>query len=120
MKFIVFIFVLVAVLHGCKSPVSPAMYRAFIPGTYTRHSTHEFGEEYDTLSISLLNSAVNQYQITRRWKYERLHESASYQLSSSSGFLKNKVLEDTESGDLISFDEGEHCLFIGTIKYVKL
>ena len=84
MKFIVFIFVLVALIHGCHE--APDMNPEFIPGTYTRYSKHEFGEEYDTLSISLLNSAVNQYQITRRWKFERLHESASHQLSTTTEF----------------------------------
>ena len=96
------------------------MSQASIPGTYIRYAEHEFGEEYDTLSISVLNLSAKQYKIVRRWKYERVGEAPSYQLIVSSAIWNDRFLEDMESGDLISFDSTKNCLFIGTIKYDKL
>ena len=112
---------LVAAIYGCRDG-KPIMIQEFIPGTYIRFSSHEFGQEYDTVAISVLNVSANEYAITRRWRYERTDEIPHYELTTSSGiyYPDKKVLQDLESGDLLSFDVKEKCLFIGTTKYKKL
>jgi len=112
---------LVAAIYGCRE-AKPVMIQEFIPGTYIRSSSHEFGSENDTVSISVLNASANEYTITRRWRYERTELPPTYQLTTSAGiyYPDEKVLQDLESGDLLSFDVKEECLFIGTTKYKKL
>lgn len=112
---------LVAAIYGCRDE-KPVLLQEFIPGTYIRFSSHELGKEYDTLAISIQNPSANQYRIIRRWKYERTGEQPEYQLITTAGiyYAEENVIEDTENGDLISFDPKQNCLFIGTIKYQKL
>ena len=100
--------------------------QTFIPGTYTRASQHEFGTEYDTLVISLQNQSANEYNIVRKWKYERVLDGEraepEYKLQTTSGIYnaRYKLLEETESGDIFSFDVKEKLLFNGPTKYQKL
>ena len=112
---------LVAAIYGCRD-ARPVMIQEFIPGTYIRFSSHEFGKEYDTLAITLLNATANEYNITRRWRYERTDLPSNYQLIITAGiyYPKDNILEDMESGDLLTFDPNQNCLFIGTLKYQKL
>jgi hypothetical protein len=113
-------------LFGCSNIRLPGCETCDDPGIYSRHlfrfSSHEFGKEYDTLAISLLNATANEYTITRRWRYEKTDSTPNYQLITSAGiyYPDDKVLEDMESGDLLTFDPKQSCLFIGTIKYQKL
>jgi hypothetical protein len=119
--FVIIHLCLVAAIYGCRD-AKPVMIQEFIPGTYIRFSSHEFGSEYDTVSISVLNISANEYGITRRWKYERIGLPPHYELTNSSGiyYPREKVLQDLESGDMITFGVKEKCLFIGTTKYQKL
>lgn len=112
---------MVAAIYGCRD-AKPVMIQEFIPGTYIRFSTHEYRKEYDTLAISILNAAANEYTITRRWRYERTDEKPNYQLITRAGiyYPDDNILEDMESGDLLTFDPKQSCLFIGTLKYQKL
>lgn len=112
---------LVAAIYGCRD-ARPVMIQEFIPGTYIRFSSHEFGKEYDTLAIALLNITANEYTITWRWRYEKTDSTPNYQLITTAGiyYPDDKVLEDLESGDLLTFDPKQSCLFIGTLKYQKL
>jgi hypothetical protein len=112
---------LVAAIYGCRDG-KPVLLQEFIPGTYIRYSDHEFGSEYDTVTISLQNKNASQFTISRRWKYERTGEAPEYQLTITAGIydVGKGIMEDMETGDLISFDPKQNCLFIGTIKYKKL
>ncbi|MEI9945834.1 MAG: hypothetical protein WDN26_16635 [Chitinophagaceae bacterium] len=100
--------------------------KKFIPGTYSRFAQHEFGKEYDTVIISLLNKVADQYQITRKWKYERVLDGQlidpEYKVSKSTGFydLKRRYLRDNESGEVYSFDVKNKILLNGSVKYQKL
>ena len=100
--------------------------QTFIPGTYTRTSQHEFGTEYDTLVISLQNQSANEFNIVRKWKYERVLDGErvepEYKHQTTSGIYnaRYKLLEETESGDIFSFDVKEKLLFNGSTKYQKL
>ncbi|MEO7982567.1 MAG: hypothetical protein ABI688_00670 [Bacteroidota bacterium] len=72
MKIILMIHIAVLLLYGCGLNKIKDEVQEFIPGTYIRFSTQEFGTEYDTLVISLQNQTVNVYRILRKWKYERV------------------------------------------------
>lgn len=120
MKYFVIInLLLVAAIYGCRDR-KPVLTLASIPGTYIRYAQHEFGSEYDTVTLTQQNSSANQYQITRRWKYERTGEAPEYTKTVTSGIYdaRNSVLHDTETGDVITF--GQKIIFIGTTKYEKL
>ena len=97
--------------------------KAFIPGTYTRISEHEFGKEYDTLVIS---EQADQFKIVRKWKYERLLDGVMqdpvYKQEITTAVYDNKhhLLNENETGNTISFDQRKGILFVGPTKYNKL
>src|SRR5262245_47884847 len=99
---------------GCQSLVTDEV-KDFIPGTYTRFARHEFGTEYDTLVISVQNLSANQYFIQRNWKYERILDGIAlepeYKQTKTSGIYKHKILQQTETGNMFSFDINEGWLF---------
>lgn len=122
MKIILLIHIcLVAAIYGCRE-FRPDPVQEFIPGTYIRFSHHEFGNEYDTLVITLQNNHAHTYQIIRKWKYERTKEAPEYKRTVTAGiyYPHDKVMEDTDTGDLLSFDPRQRVLFTGSIKYKKL
>jgi hypothetical protein len=97
--------------------------RASIPGTYVRYSEHEFGKEFDTLVISEKN---DQFQILRKWRYERVLDSVKQepeykqQVTTASYDSEHRVLNENESGNVISFDAKDKTVSIGPTKYNKL
>jgi hypothetical protein len=112
-------------LAGCSSAENDAM-KEFIPGTYIRSSQSEFGKEYDTLEISLQNKAVGQYQILRKWRYDRVLDGKSiepeYKQQKTSGLYnpEKKLLEETETLETISFDAEKKLLFQGKNQFTKI
>lgn len=126
MKTLLFIhIILVAALYGCRE-FRPDPVREFIPGTYIRFSQHEFGTEYDTLTITVQNQHADEYKIIRRWNYERVIDGEliepEYKLTITTGFYepKHKLLRENETGSVYSFDPNMKLLFSGSIKYRKL
>lgn len=100
--------------------------KTFVPGTYIRFSEHEFGKEWDTLTVTEQNPAANQYRIERRWRYERVLDGQvlepEYKVTSTSGIFdadKNAIVEQP-SGKLHTFDEIQGSLFAGKVEYRKL
>lgn len=97
-----------------------------IEGTYIRYSVHEFGSEWDTLTIKLQNGSANEYSIVRKWKYERVLDGVSikpeYKRCVSSGLLnkKEKRLIQSGSGESYTFNDREDLLFTGSTKYQKI
>lgn len=118
------IFVFVAL--GCGLISFPDRTEDFIPGTYIRFSSHEYGKEYDTLVITLQNESAHEFKVTRKWRYERELDGIAiepkYQRQSSTGIYhsSDKVMQDTESGTLYTFNIKEKLLFNGDIKYKKI
>lgn len=100
--------------------------QAFLPGIYTRVSDHEFGKEWDTVVISLQNSAAEEYLIVRRWRYERVLDGQrlepEYKVVGTAGFYDSEtgLLEESESRFTYSFDIERKTLFAGTAEYKKL
>jgi len=93
------------------------------PGTYVRSSKHEFGKEYDTIIIS---EFMDQYKITRRWRYERVRDGVwqvpEFKAKVTTAYYDDKVrlLHENETGNRISIDPVAGLLFVGPTKYKKI
>ena len=126
MKILFAAHMLIFLLYGCGWIQNKDEVRDFLPGTYIRFSQHEYGHEYDTLTITLQNKAAGEYKILRKWKYERLLDGKllepEYNRTTTSGIYNGdrRLLQETETGDFLSFDVGEKVLFNGPTKYQKL
>ena len=124
MKLIMLFFFLVAIV-SCTNSL-PDGVKNFIPGTYIRFSQHEYGTEYDTLVITFQNSLANEYRIVRKWKYERVLDGnriePEYRRTETSGIysVKNKILQESETRDIFSFDVKRNLLFTGSTEYQKI
>ncbi len=118
-------FAVLALFVSCSSFLKDEV-KESIPGTYIRFSQHEYGTEYDTLVITLQNNSANEYKILRKWKYERIMDGRTiqpeYKRSFTSGIYNttHKLLQETETGDIYSFDVKQKILLNGPIKYQKL
>ncbi len=112
-------------LASCSSSESDAI-KEFIPGTYILASQNEFGKAYDTLVISLQNKSASQYQILRKWRYDRVLDGKpiepEYKQEKSSGIYnpETKVLQETETLELFTFDPEKKLLFNGTNQFTKI
>ncbi len=128
MKYMLFVLVclVLCVAYSCHLQHGSDPVREFIPGTYIRYSEHEFGHEYDTLIIRLQNKSAGEYTILRKWKYERVLDGArlepEYKRTKTSGLYdsQHKLIRETPSGEIYSFDVTEKLLFNGPVKYQKL
>ena len=126
MKCLLIIHLLILVIFYGFAEFKPDPIVEFIPGTYIRFSQHEFGTEYDTLVITPQNNTTNEYTILRKWKYERMLDGSNiepeYKRLTTSGIYnaKHKLLEETGSGDIFSFDVKGKLLFNGPTTYHKL
>lgn len=96
-----------------------------ISGTYIRSSTHEFGNEQDTLVVVLQNEGSNQYTITRKWTYARVLDGRSlppeYKQTSTVATYDASinVLRESGSGETYSYDPAKIVLYAGTTAYQK-
>ena len=123
MKTLLLIQLVLLLLAACSSQDEM---QTFIPGTYIRFSQHEYGTEYDTLVITPQSRTANEYKILRKWKYERVLDGSpiepEYKRLTTSGIYstKHKLLQETETGDMFSFDVRGKLLFNGPTKYQKL
>lgn len=126
MKIIISAHLLLLLLYGCGLIQRKDEIRDFLPGTYTRLSQHEYGHEYDTLTISLQNKVAGEYTILRKWKYQRLLDGKliepEYKRVTTSGIYNEdrRLLQETETGVFFSFDLTEKVLFNGPTKYQKI
>ena len=126
MKGLLLIHIVALLIIGCGLIRTQDKTKDFIPGTYIRFSSHEYGKEYDTLVISLQNSMSDEYRIVRKWKYERVPDrqksEPEYHKKESSAIYNpvHKLLQESETGRIYSIDVKENCLFNGPIKYQKL
>ena len=126
MKIILLSHIAALLLYGCGLINARDEVEEFIPGTYIRFSEHEYGTEYDTLIITLQNRSAGEYSILRKWKYERVLDGEriepEYKRTNTSGVYNSthKLLQETETGDIYSFDIKQKILFNGPVKYQKL
>ena len=126
MKMVVMIHIIIMVLAGCGLINPSDRVKVFIPGTYIRFSKNEFGNQYDTLIISLQNSSADEYKIVRKWKYERKVNSKpidpEYKIKITSAIYdpKHKLLQEISTGRIYSVEVSSKCVFNGPVKYQKL
>lgn len=112
-------------LAGCTFPESDAI-KAFIPGTYIRSAHTEFGKAYDTLVITVQNKAANEFRIQRRWKYDRVLDGKpiepEYKVTETTGLYdgEKKILQETATLDLMTFDRERKLLLKGTNTFTKI
>jgi hypothetical protein len=113
------------IIAGCDTQSADPI-QEFIPGTYVRFSKHEFGTEWDTLVISVQNPIANEYQILRKWKYERVLDGQKldpeYKRVITSGIYntKEELLRESQTLAVYTFDPGRAVLFAGKSEYNKL
>lgn len=123
-KVTVFVLLLMAITSSCNSAKDEIA--KFIPGTYVREGTNEFGKEYDTLVISIQNKDAKQYKIVNKWHFARQVDGKvrepEYKVKETSGLYNadSKMLEESETLDHYSFDVKEKVLFDGTNKFKKI
>ncbi len=126
MKILLLAHILALFIYGCGLVKTEDEVEGFIPGTYIRFSQHEFGNEYDTLAISVQNKWANEYKILRKWKYERILDGEKiepeYKRSVTTGIYNSthKLLRENETGDLLTFDVSRNLLFAGSAQYKKI
>ena len=114
-----------AAFYSCTS-VTKDEIKESIPGTYIRNAQHEYGSEQDTVIITVLNAASNEYKITRRWKYERVMDGKAiepeYKVTDNTGVYSSetKMLQESSTLETYSFDPKQNLMFSGDIKYQKL
>lgn len=120
----VFVLLLMAIASSCNSAKDEIA--GFIPGTYVREGTNEFGKEYDTLVISIQNKEAKQFKIVSKWFFARQVDGEAkepeYKVKETSAIYNtdSKLLEESETLDHYSFDVKEKVLFDGTNKYKKI
>jgi hypothetical protein len=111
---------------GCLTFSADDKIQKAITGTYFRFSEHEFGSEWDTLTIKGSNSDLTMFQILRKWKYERRLDGQriepEYKRQVTSGIYdKNShFLKDTETGNIYSFDLASGTVSTGETIYKKI
>jgi hypothetical protein len=127
MKTVFFSSILVVLIfEACNSLSTDNSIKKFIPGTYIRFSQHEFGSEWDTLTISLQNEIANEYNVLRKWRYVRILDgkpiAPDYKKQNAIAVYDKgaKQLKTLETGDSYSFDYKQNLLFAGTTKYQKI
>jgi hypothetical protein len=126
MKIILLVHIIALMIYGCGLSKSRNEVDEFILGTYIGFSQHEFGIEYDTLVISLQNKSALEYNILRKWKYERVLDGVriepEHKRSFTSGIYNGEqgLLRENETGDTYTFDVKQKALFNGRVKYQKI
>ena len=91
---------------------------------YLRFAEHEFGSEWDTLTIQHATGDRGDFRVTRRWKYERVLDgqaiSPEYKVAASVVQAGSNGLLQDETGLSYSYDEKKKILVVGTTDYQKI
>ena len=126
MKTLISALVIALILSCNTATIKSNTIKDFIPGKYVRHSTHEMGEEWDTLSITQASKIGNDYLIQRAWAYERIKDGVKQPVDYKNEDRKaiydeqKMVLTETKSGRVISFAPEKNILLSETKEYKKI
>ena len=111
----------ILLLGGCADGT-----KQFIPGTYLRNDTTEFGFIEDTIIISVQNStAKNTYLIEERWQYKRILDGRQIEpeykqkISLALYHEDSRLLQNQSTLRNYSFNPDKGILFSGTVKFYK-
>lgn len=96
-----------------------------ISGVYIRYSEHEFGKEWDTLTVYKQETS-SAYQVVRRWKYERVLDGTVQLPEYKKQTTKVHPLDneasfvEEETGISYSYNDDKNELTAGTTIYKKV
>lgn len=113
-------------LMNCTSLPGTDNLRSYIPGTYARIVNNEFSSARDTLVISELSKAGNNYRIVHKITFRRIVEGKSsrperkLEVWNAVYNEQEKLLHETVRGKLLSFNPEGRTLFVGTSEYKKI
>ena len=113
------------IIYSCDL-ISEDSKKKILPGTYIRISENEYGHEYDTIIVSLINQATSEYRITHKWKFERVIDGQQiepeYKIQVKSGIFDAKAGFLTEAGtsDQFSFNSEQKLMINGPNHYHKI
>lgn len=119
-------FLLLIFITGCQLISEPKDFSRSVPGIYTRYSEHEFGFEFDTLLIEMVNKEDQYFTIERRWKYQRVLDGKSLTpvlklIQNTGRYLpESKQLRINETGEYYYFNLKQKTILTGSIQYQKL
>jgi hypothetical protein len=100
--------------------------KSFIPGTYIMPYANEYSKGNDTLIIKALNKYGSNYQVERNTAYQRIRSGKELTRESKHEQWvciydsKDKVLNETRTGKVISFLPEKKTLLIGSNEYKKI
>jgi len=116
----------ITLLVSCTSLPGAGNLRSYIPGTYARIVNNEFSNGRDTLVISELSKAGNNYRIVHKITFQRMVEGKSSRPERKQEVWnavyneQEKLLHETVRGKLLSFNPEGRTLFVGTSEYKKI
>lgn len=111
---------------GCLTSAKEDRVQKAIAGTYIRFSEHEFGKEWDTLTIKKSIDEATVFQLLRKWNYERILDGQKiqpeYKRQSSTAIYDEDedILKDTKRGDVYTFDLTKKTVSAGATIYKKI
>ena len=100
--------------------------KKILPGTYIRIAQNEFGHEYDTIIITLINQSTKEYKITHKWKFERIVDGQQlepeYRVQIKSGVFDDEsgLLGEAGTLDQFSFKPDQKLMTNGPNQYRKI
>jgi hypothetical protein len=125
MKRILFVHLVIALLSGCSN-VNHDHTLSFIPGTYVRSGSTEFGRIEDTIEIKIQNKQVYSFLIEQRWRYDRVLDGVAlepeYKVIEHLGIYnpETKLLQNQRNLLFYSFDIEKQVLYFGTLDFQKI
>lgn len=121
-----FLIVATILLMSCNGLSGTNNVRTYIPGTYARIVNNEFSTGRDTLIISELSKAGNNYRIIHKLTFQStadgktLRPERKQEIWNAVYNQQEKLLHETVKGKLLSFNPEGRTLFVGTSEYKKI
>ncbi len=125
-KSTIFLIVATILLMSCNGLSGTSNVRTYIPGTYARIVNNEFSTGRDTLIISELSKAGNNYRIIHKLTFQRIADGKTLRPERKQEIWnavynqQEKLLHETVKGKLLSFNPEGRTLFVGTSEYKKI
>lgn len=119
-------YLLMALLNGSCTDQTKENTVAFLPGTYVRSEINEFGNIYDTITITVQQSEVNSFVIEQRWRYERvldgMPQESENKVIRDLGIYNpsKKILQNQRNLLIYSLDIKKQILYFGTLRFQKI
>lgn len=125
-KTTIFRLVTLLTLAGCSLVSRDKNLKQSIPGTYVYQGEQEYSRIKDTIVISTAEGNENLFRITRRTRFNRIREGkllpSEFKVQSMTGIFDEdaKVIQESKTGRIISFDPERNRLYVQTQAYEKI